>query len=61
MEKESLIEIRKRIIQVIESSNINPLDKAEFLINMCCLLESVQSYDEAIKILMKTNKKHPTN
>jgi len=57
MEKESLIEIRKRIIQVIESSNINPIDKAELLINMYYLLESVQSYDEAIKILMKTNKK----
>lgn len=57
MEKESLIEIRKRIIQVIESSNINPIDKAEFLINMYYLLESVQSYDEAIKVLIKTNKR----
>jgi len=56
MNKESLQKIRTKLIEVISNSNINSLDKTELLINLYHLLD-VKNYDEAIKTLIKTNKK----
>lgn len=56
MEKESLIEIRTKLIEVISNSNINPVDKAELMINLYHFLD-IKNYDEAIKTLIKNNKR----
>ena len=52
MNKESLEEVRIKLIDVISKSNINPIDKAELMINLYHLLDH-KNYDEAIKTLAK--------
>ena len=56
MEKESLIEIRTKLIEVISKTNINPVDRAELMINLYHFLD-IKNYDEAIKVLIKNNKR----
>ena len=56
MKKESLEEVRIRLIDVISKSTINPIDKAELMINLYHLLD-IRNYDEAIKTLAKKEKR----
>lgn len=50
MDKESLEYIEEKLIEIINQSNINIIDKVELTINITSFLEE---YEENIKILQR--------
>ena len=57
MTKESLTTAIELIIDTLEKSNINTIDKVELMYNLSLFLKSSQ-YDNNIKILRKEHKKN---
>ena len=55
MQKESLIEIRNKIIDILYKSDIDPLDKGELAINLYHFLDE-EKYESNVKILKSTKE-----
>lgn len=56
MQKESLEVIKEKLVDLLNNTNIDTIDKIELLINLNCFLSE---YDENIKILRR--EKNGTN
>ena len=55
MNKESLKKVQDKIFWIIDSTDIDILDKIELVINLMHFLDE-EKYEENIKILSKNNK-----
>ena len=55
MNKESLIKAREIIIEALDNSDINLIDKIELMMNLAVLLD-VNNYEDDIKILRKERR-----
>lgn len=56
MQKESLEELKDIIINGLDKSNMNQIDKTEFMLNMTKFIENPEQYKKNIKVL-KLNEK----
>ena len=57
METSSLEELKDIIINGLDKSNMNQLDKAELMLNMTKILESKEIYQKNIKVLKLYEKR----
>ena len=57
METSSLEELKDIIINGLDKSNINQLDKTELMLNMTKILESKEIYQKNIKVLKLYEKR----
>lgn len=56
MNKESLEFVKSKLVDVLENSNIDSVDKMELALNIWLFLEP-ELYDDNIKVLAKYGKK----
>lgn len=56
MQKESLEELKDIIINGLDKSNMNQIDKTELMLNMTKFIENPEQYKKNIKVL-KLNEK----
>ena len=56
MNKESLELVKSKLVDVLENSNIDSVDKMELTLNIWLFLEP-ELYDDNIKVLSKYGKK----
>lgn len=57
MQKESLEELKDIIINGLDKSNINQLDKTELMLNMIKIIDSKETYQKNIKVLKLYEKR----
>ena len=57
MQKESLEELKDIIINGLDKSNMNQLDKTELMLNMTKILENKETYQKNIKVLKLYEKR----
>lgn len=57
MQKESLEELKDIIINGLDKSNMNQLDKTELMLNMIKIIDSKETYQKNIKVLKLYEKR----
>jgi len=57
VQKESLEELKDIIINGLDKSNINQLDKTELMLNMIKIIDSKETYQKNIKVLKLYEKR----
>ena len=53
MKQESLDKLSDKVFKVIDTLNIDTVDKMDLLINLKTLLEDSKTYEESIKVLQR--------